>query len=432
MLSPADSSLIHRDTELSGLTVLFDPNAFATALQPYLPEVDLSAVRSTYVRYKKGTNCIVAYELDVTKTKLQVYAKAFSANSYKKLQKFKRLDTPGELGVGCIILEDYGIAVCFFPNDKDLEQLPRLTQQNSRQQLLQELLPTSVDLQQATLSNVRYKPERRYVGLCTLGGSQVVLKAYTKEDYPQAKANAQSFVSRGILEIAPNIGYSDRNRLLAFNWIHQLPLNAAIAQPNFNDTSAILTGAALAEVHAQNPANLNVLNRNAEAQSLLAIGADLSFVCPQIAHLTQKLAKQLAERLLALPQLSVPIHGDFNAEQVLLGQDTVTFLDFDRAVRSDPAADLGSFIARIEHDKLRGNLSLNHLEKIKEALLQGYHAVLPDCQCDRIELYTAIGLFRLASEPFRYRESCWDTKTAAILQRAETLQQSCASTLQSA
>ncbi|WNN89938.1 aminoglycoside phosphotransferase family protein [Gloeocapsopsis dulcis] len=417
---PADSSLIHRDADLPGLAVLLNVDAFAAALQVELPEINIQSIRSTYVRYKRGTNCLVAYELNVAGTKVPIYAKAFGANSWNKLQKYRNeISVPGSLGVGRLILAAYGIAVCFFPNDRDLKQLPQLVDQQTRKHLLHKMSAT--DLYETQLLNLRYKPERRYVGqLRTDTNIQAVVKAYTTEDYLQAKTNAQAFHSGTVLHIAPTLGYSDGDRLLAFEWISRLPLHEAIAQPQFNYDAVTLTGAALAEVHAQNPANLNVLSRNAEAQSLLSMAADLSFICPPIADLAQNLAKQFAQELRSLPQLTYPIHGDFNAEQVLLGENNVTFLDFDRAVRSDPAADLGSFIARLEHDKLRGNLSLYRLERIKEALLQSYPTSF---LYNRIELYTAIALFRLACEPFRYREPNWHEKTAAILQQVETILQ---------
>ncbi|WP_289500896.1 phosphotransferase [Gloeocapsopsis sp. IPPAS B-1203] len=416
---PADSSLIHRDAELPGLAVLLDVDAFASVLQAELPEINIQSVHSTYVRYKRGTNCLVAYELNVAGTKVPIYAKAFGANSRNKLQKFRnRTSVPGSLGIGRLILAAYGIAVCFFPNDKNLKQLPQLVDRQTRKHLLDKI--SANDLCETQLLNLRYKPERRYVGqLRSDTNIQAVLKAYTKEDYLQAKTNAQAFHSGTVLNIAPTLGYSDRDRLLAFEWIPQLPLNKAIAQPQFNYDTITLTGAALAEIHAQNPANLNILSRNAEAQSLLLLAADLSFIYPPVADLAQNLAQQFAEQLLSLPQLTYPIHGDFNAEQVLLGEN-VTILDFDRAVRSDPAADLGSFVARLEHDKLRGDLSSYRLERIKAALLQSYQAPF---LLNRVELYTAIALFRLACEPFRYREPNWHEKTVMILQQVETILQ---------
>lgn len=409
---PADSSLIRRDAELPGLAVLLDVDAFAAALQASLPEINIQSIRSTYVRYKRGTNCLVAYEVNVAGTKVPIYAKAFGVNSRNKLQKYRNeISVPGSLGVGRLILEDCGIAVCFFPNDQDLKQLPQLVNVQTRQHLLH--------ICATQLLNLRYKPERRYVGLRTDTHIQAVLKAYTKEDYLQAKTNAQAFHAGTVLNIAPILSYSDSDRLLAVEWIPQLPLHEAIRQPQFNYDAITLTGAALAEVHAQNPKNLNVLSRNTEAQSLLSIAADLSFIYPPIADLAQNLARQFTEKLLSLPQLTFPIHGDFNAEQVLLGENSVTVIDFDRAVRSDPAADLGSFIARLEHEKLRDRLSSYRLERIKAAFLQSYQASVDR----RVELYTAIALFRLACEPFRYRQPNWNEKTVAILQQAETILQ---------
>src|SRR3990167_4171490 len=90
--------------------------------------------------------------------------------------------------------------------------------------------------------------------------------------------------------------------------------------------------------------------------------------------------------------------------QVLLADDTVAFLDLDRAVCSDSAADLGLFIAHLERDALRGNISTSQVESLGNSLLEGYGFGVGLDIPSRIELYPAAGLLHLATDPFGPRE----------------------------
>ena len=121
MLSLEDASLARRDTSLPGLARLLDPDAFLAALRTHLPGVDLRGARSTYVRYKPGTNCLSAYQLDVSGEMVDVYAKAHCLNGQGKLSKGSRFPgVSGPLGPGRLVMQDKAIVVSVFPNDKDV------------------------------------------------------------------------------------------------------------------------------------------------------------------------------------------------------------------------------------------------------------------------------------------------------------------------
>jgi len=131
---------------------------------------------------------------------------------------------------------------------------------------------------------------------------------------------------------------------------------------------------------------------------------------------------ELSTALLNAPITYRPIHGDFNGEQVLFSNSDITFMDFDCAVRGDPAMDLGSFIAKLIRDELRGILSAKQCEKLAMALIAGYSTTAPETILDEhIQLYTAAGLFRLVAEPFRHCEFNWLEKIDIILCRIEQI-----------
>ncbi|MDM9382258.1 aminoglycoside phosphotransferase family protein [Chlorogloeopsis sp. ULAP01] len=424
MLSPADYHLIRRDIDLLGLRLMLDTDAFAEAIVAQFPHVNLSQVKRTYIRYKPATSCIVSYELMIAQKTVLAYAKAVT--SAKKLDKYSQ--RPGiiqDFGIGRTVFRREGIIFSVLPNDNALKRLPNLFDPQFRQEWLQKLLSDRPDLSQATLRALRYKPERRYVAQLSVGEQgQAVVKAYTSGNYQQALINANAFESIAPLQIVPELGHSSRDQFLVFPWIDGSPLSALISTAKVTWEKITQTGIALAQLHQQHPQHLNSLSRSDEAKNLLILGSDLSWLYPQWKNRIQVIAVQLSTALLNARPINFPIHGDFNAEQVLLSPNTndITFIDFDRAVCSDPATDLGSFIAKLIQDELRGVLSAEQREQIAAALIAGYRtAALEPISDDQIQLYTAIGLLRLGSDPFRYCEFDWLEKIDAILCRIEQL-----------
>src|SRR5262245_9608618 len=99
VLSPADAELVARDRGLPGLATLLDPDAFLEAVRKAAPGTCLESARLRYVRYKHGTNCLVAYRLDGGGAPIDVYAKAHGLDAPEKLDKAsERLGVVGALG----------------------------------------------------------------------------------------------------------------------------------------------------------------------------------------------------------------------------------------------------------------------------------------------------------------------------------------------
>jgi aminoglycoside phosphotransferase (APT) family kinase protein len=423
MLSPSDADLIRREPALPGLATLLDTEAFVTALRRSLPEAELGAAQITYIRYKPGMNCLVAYRLEAAGAPVEVYAKTYGPDAEVQLQNARqRSSVSGPLGPGRIVLEDGAIVVSFFPNDGRLKALPRLADVEARNRLLRKLIPDRPDLWEGTIRRLAYKPERRYVArLLAREDAGAVIRVYTGPGYRAARMPARALASRGPLRLARWLGGSDRRHILAFDWLSGRLLSEAMLESELELEAVVMVGAALAEFHTQNPNGLTFLTRAAEAETLLTVAAGLGVVCPHLATRAHDLARRLAARIVDEPRVNGPIHGDFYAKQVLLTDDAVAILDLDRATAGDPAADLGNFIAHLKRDALRGHLAPNRVEPLREALLEGYRAATPHSLPARIELYTAAGLLRLAPDPFRHREPNWPERIEAILERIEAM-----------
>ena len=257
----ADADLIRRDSALPGLGILLDPELFVdalrTELRTRLPQTGPQSPQVTYVRYKPGTNCLVAYRLDVAGAPVDVYAKANRPEAWDKLQKVRQQSSvPGPLGPGRIILPENAIAVSVFPNDAELKALPSLADTETRTQFLRQLLPDRPDLWAGTLRSLRYKPKRRYVVQLHAGdgAGSALLKAYAEPAYRRARVNAKALRSGGPLRLARRLGRSGRHRVLAFEWLPGNLLSDAIANPRLELGSLATVGAALASSMPKTPA----------------------------------------------------------------------------------------------------------------------------------------------------------------------------------
>jgi streptomycin 6-kinase len=405
------------------LATLLEPEAFLAALSACRPEADFESARITYVKYKPGTNCLVGYQLEVAGASLDVYAKAYPCTAQNKLRKAREQPSvPGPLGPGRIVLEDCAVVVSVFPNDSKVTTLACVADAEARERVLRELVPNRPDLWGGTVQRLVYKPERRYVGrVITDDGPRAALKVYTEDEYCASRRNGEAFQSHGPFRIAPLLGRSDSHRMLAFEWLPERPLSEVISDPELDLNAVAIAGAGIAALHAQEPQGLACRSRQTEAAGLVSEATWLGFVCPRLASQAAALAQRLAARLMREPALDRPIHGDLHARQVLLGGGTVTILDLDRAVRGDPAADLGNFIAHLQREVVRGNLPPGRVDRLKHALLEGYRAATGRAIPAQLDLYIAAGLFGLALRFFRYAEPEWAERAAATLERAEAI-----------
>lgn len=426
MPSSANAALVPRDPTLPGLATLLDPVAFTKALRLALPDVDVGEAQATYVRYKPGTNCVVAYQLTMAGTALKIYAKTHRPDAHSKLQKARaHRSAPNLLGMEPLILDDHVIEVHGFPNDRKLKSLKYLASPQTQSILLRKLLADRPDLWGGTLHCLQYKPERRYVARLDVAQQpQAVLKFYTPYGYRVAKLAANRFTSQGCLRIVPLLHHSNRRHILSFEWLAGQRLREFIV--DVDDTTSfnamVLVGAALAELHAQSPKGLPYRTGDMDTASLQAQANMISHLCPQLATRATNLVKRLAALLADEPAVSRPIHGDFYDTQVLLTGDVVAILDLDEAVYGNPAADLGLFIAHLQQQVLCGALSANRVQALKDAILGGYRRqAKQQVTPHSIELYTAIGLMQLASHPFRLQQPDWAARIASILTQAEAV-----------
>lgn len=356
MLQPADQDIVRRDPALPGLALVLDADAVSVMLG-----VDVDPV---HLRYKPGVSCMATFRAGddfITLRALTRQRFAEDGISPRRAALVRRVPEH---------------ALIVMPPAADR----RITALRQR-----------VDLDDAT--PLRFKPERRMV----LRRGDAMLKAMSKTTWDRALAGARFGATQG----GPAVRWVDeQNHLIATRW-----LSGTSAEGASVETFARI-GAALAVLHhgkADLPAG-----KTATPPAALA---DLALLLPDVAARIRNIRTALALSLSTGPL--VPCHGDFSADQVMVAEDgTLTIVDWDEAGLADPAQDLGSFLARLDHDMLTGTPT----NDLAVAFLDGYGALPAN-----LAAHHAAALAALATEGFRTRCDNWPDLARRLLDRIEQI-----------
>jgi len=416
MLSPAERDLIRRDPALPALATLLDEATLLAALRSALPDLGVTGAALGYLRYKPGTNAVAGYLLSLPEGPHSAYAKSFGpADRPKVTRALRRSAQAGLPGTELVALHDGATLLRIFPTDAALPGLSPLIRSTRGES-------TSVtgDQGMGRLTELRYKPERRWVGRFdpAAGGPSLVLKLHARRRFAASVAAARAFQDDGPLRLAPLRLEVPQLQLIGLGWLPGRLLSDALGECAATPGMLTTVGRALARLHGQAGIGLPALPREREAATLEATAAGVAWLLPPLGGRITALATRLADRVRAAPVLQRPIHGDFYAKQVLLDGEHAGVLDLDSAALGDPALDLGLFLAHLERDRLRGGPVAS--PALIAAFLDGYREEAGRVP-GRLALYTAIALLRLTPDPFRHREPDWEERTARLLDRAESL-----------
>jgi len=421
MLSPAERDLTLRNQEIPGLATVLDPDAFLAALRRAVPHADLEAARIDSVKLAPRAYCHVGYRLDIAGEPLHLDARACRSEDLEGwLSKSGESDAPGPLGPDRIVLADQAVLITAFPNDPRLPVLRKLADSPARRRLLRDLLPGREDLWSGELRPVRYRPGRRYVAeLRAPGGARVLLKVSTAKGHLRSRRNAATFRSSGPLRVARLLGASDPHRLLAYEWLPGTVLIDLWAGTPVNDEAVATAGAALAALHAQSPEGLESCTGEEMVEDLFSAASEIGFLCPWLARRAEELARRLTAQVTRAPPRHEPIHGNFSSRHVLVDGAEAGIVDLDWACRDDSARDLGGVLAQLERHVLCDGISRDRAGRFRDNLSRGYGSVRP--VPGRIDLFTAVELFRGARAPFRRKEPEWPERTGQLVRSAEAM-----------
>lgn len=158
--------------------------------------------------------------------------------------------------------------------------------------------------------------------------------------------------------------------------------------------------------------------------------ADVEETVGRAASLASELADAAAPLLTRLDELatghppdpSVPTHGSFRPNQVLVGEGEIGFIDFDRFGRAEPALDVASFCTAFrdagrldgrEHIDEARQERLVQLDELCDRFLERYAGVAL-VSPERVRVWEALGLFTTVLH-------CWTKMEAGLEARLELL-----------
>lgn len=385
MSSRADAGLAGRDRALPGLGALLDAGRLAR-------EAGLDGLRPAYLRYKRGTSCTAGLvpEAGGLGAWMAITAPPERFAELARRPKWREL--------GAVALPDRPALLVPLAGDRKLRGARRLADPDRRAKLLRRL-----GLGDTCLSVLRYKPGRRLV-LRADGpaGPRAVIKLHARAgDWEAALAGARFCEAAGGPAI---IGISEKHRAIAMAWAAGGELGADNPAERFG-----LAGLALAAAHARPPDG--ALRRFVPPDARTAMRA-IECLDPRFGAVARGLSLPEATRA-----ATCAIHGDFSADQVVVGPEGARIVDWDRAAAGPPARDLGSALARLDLDEIRGA----DVADAKEALLEGYASLRPLPPRRDIAAHRAHALLALATDGFRNRRKDWDAETRAVLARIAAL-----------
>lgn len=426
MLSEIDEYLINKENNLNGLGVLLDVDKLAEFIKN---SCDIScAVRADlkYIRYKPQTNCLVLYDVYVDNKHYTAYAKTYAYDAdikFKKSQNKKTFDW--DYGKGRIYDEKTGTEICFFPNDNKLKYLRYLNNAESTQKLLASvLLRDPAEINNAVLSPLAYKPERRYVVKVyddqTIFGA---LKFYTRANYQKALKSSMSFNSCDVFKTARMINHSDRYYIVSYEWLDGDLLSTDLRENRNIDMNVFSEiGRCLYYIHNKCcTGDLSFMDKKDRMYEIKESVDMVSYVCPIYKQRFDTIMSQIKDLLDKSLDVLKPIHGDFYSKQILLHKGNLGIIDFDRASMGDPAYDFGTMIAHFIKDEIKGFINWDVIETARDNLIRGYGGDIGKEFTDLVDVYTVIGLLNISPHFFRDHRDNWQSELEVLIEICEQM-----------
>ncbi|MFT3721437.1 hypothetical protein [Pseudorhodoferax sp.] len=415
----ADAGVIARERALPGLALVLDADAFADALRGLPGLADVQRAEPRYLRYKPGTSCVAAFAVQRRGAPgLLLSAKALAPARFAEAWRRPRWQAAVQAGAPDAprALAAQAVLVLEPQHDRGVPALRQLADPQRGAVLLRGVLGQGAE---APIATLRWKPERRWVGLAGAEGAPVaVLRAGSGAAFGRALLGAAVGAAHGG---APLLGADGAAQLFATAW---LPGRSLCPEHGGQATPQQLAqaGAALARLHASRFRHPVARTRADELRALAQLSADLQALDRSLGVQAERLLQRLRQAFAALPpEQPVLVHGDFSLDQVVDGGGPMLrLIDWDRSACAEAAVDLGSAWARLEAQALAGVLPAAAAYAGAQALCEG-HAAGAGRMADGVRPHAAAALLRLGAEPFRLRLPDWPARSAALLARAEAL-----------
>ena len=398
------------DPALAGLDVALDGDAIREVIAEQL-ELEILSCRPSYVRYKRGTSCVVQYDLELAGAARGTPAhvrlargtraeQVWARPSFERLvERAARRHSPPRARRAAYV-PALGAIVQLFPVDFKLPALVRATSARKMRRALALPEKPEVDV-------MRYKPARKALVRYRVGEDErrsLYAKLYADGHGERRFATASELFAAEV-PVAEPLAYFSDFRMLVHAAADGTRLADVRDDPGFRDSLGAVAGA-LARLHATPVGRLAAPGAEAEARAVVAAGRAIGTLVPDLAEEADRVARAIVRHLRALDGADATIHGDFYDDQVLVSDAGVVLLDLDEARRGHPLADVGNLMA---HLSARGDPGGARLE-----FLHAYARYRPDAPGEVVP-FEAAGLLKLAVGPFRRLEPDWPAAVERLL-----------------
>jgi aminoglycoside phosphotransferase (APT) family kinase protein len=404
VLERDDHPLVRADSRLPGLAMVLDPEAVHEQVATAVGAAGLRLVSSRveYVRYKPATSVVATVRVRTDAGSCLGYVRSWSRERGAPEPAAPVSDRRRSRSWPPLVDDDAMFAVA--PAGSDLRLRGAATVLLEPRRWLRRL-----DVQPAdgpgdlsapvSVHELRYKPGRRWVGRVDVDGCPWgVAKAVRRSALDHAVTVVRQAV-RGGADVAPVLSVDRRRDLFVTRWVEGTPLEPTSAGPWLPDV-----GAALAGLH-RTPAPPSWPVADPASTGLEALRA-VRTVLPAAAAEAQRCLGLALAALAEVPARRVLVHGDLNAEQVVLGRSGPVLLDLDRSRVDEPLADIASWVAHARATD--AGLDAAAAGAQADRLLDGYTDAGGSAgDLRRLPALVALALLQRSVEPFRYRQHGW-------------------------
>ncbi|MFQ5600770.1 MAG: phosphotransferase family protein, partial [Candidatus Krumholzibacteriia bacterium] len=435
---------VPRDDLLPGLGTLLDAQQVARILEQHANGSfgQIESCRVFYVRYKPGTNCLIAIsvrrveESAGSASEVLLCAKCYTESDYvnaaRKLDVHRWVERAGIRPV--IPLPELRSILYVFPNDSELAGLRLVAHPKRIQRILYESVPSypqhvwRISDRRLRATTVRYKPEKRAVLRIDTRATHrssgqherlcVYMRTYS-DDRGRAihalmhELHAQFQQRPGPVLPRPFVYLADQ-RCLFMEGLEGDPM-LELLDGSIGEDCVTRVATDLVALHRCGAASVPGRSAADLLQDARATESTLVQVAPELRDDVQEILRILDTRRPDSRRAAEGfVHGDFHHGQVLVQSDRVAILDFDRSYVGDPLADVGNFCAHLR--VLQAQKRIADAGGLSEAFVGAYAAATgrrPDPA--QLGFWTVLGLFQLSVRPFRTLESGWMAKTARVL-----------------
>ena len=337
-------------------------------------------------------------------------------------------------------LPDEGMTLQVWPLDSKFPNLVRLGKPSHVAAMLVELGISSNANQEPVITPIRYRPGERHVLRYELSssdtspgqGQRLYAKLYSNE---QDSARAFGVANRVVDWLDANPQGLQGNRpeamsledsVILYPHAPGVPLSHQLDRSGrWLAAQLRIIGRSLAAMH-EAPETLQVgLKENTfanEAKVVKRASEHIQALLPeahdQILNLLENLQKQYAD----LPQEKATFtHSDFKADHLLSTPQGLTLIDLDTCTLTDPALDMGKFLADLDWwFALKG---ISGVEEAQAELIKGYvgdktgDPVIAE-RLRRARLFHTLILVKIVARRVPIYKKDWATRTAHTIERA--------------